>query len=665
MARARNGRQTVTVAIAGFALLLVTGHAVARLLRLRLWRDPISSAAIKLGLGLSVWPLLFLWTSTAGLRLGVASTRVIFILLSAAICADALVRKRRSTGSPARGRWTAAWLFVVIAVAAAWIRVLQIRDLVLPAWVDSIHHMMIVRLIVDHGTLPSSYEPYIPASEFYYHWGYHAILSAVIWLTGRTDPFEIARAMLDFGQLLNALTVFPMYAAGRALFRSRRAGLWAAALATLVSYFPAYYVSWGRYTHLCGTLILPLIPLAAARMRNHDPGSIVSAAILAAGLALVHIRLALFAATALAVVAAYRLLRHKRFRRLSAWGGFALLTLLLIAPWLVRLTTSQYAHRILSPPAAIASDWDTPTGVRSDLAWAPRNREFLILGTGGIAGLALWGQLNAGWRAVSIGLWLAAMALTEYAHRRRRSLRTLWRGIGALAAWGTVTAILLNLDVFGLPRLRIASNTSAVITLFIPLSLSLAGLISATTATLLVRSRRREQATSLAIVVTAVVAVLTFQNVVNPQTILAREADIDAMRWVKAHTPPESVFMVRTGRWLGRSRMGIDGGAWIQLLTDRRSILLPGLYPWLASSVTVEKTESVLGKFADAASMEDDALRELLVGAGVTHVYFGESGEGLNWTALSGRPYSKLVYKHGRVHIFELTGRGSGVPTPL
>jgi hypothetical protein len=216
------------------------------------------------------------------------------------------------------------------------------------------------------------------------------------------------------------------------------------------------------------------------------------------------------------------------------------------------------------------------------------------------------------------------------------------------------TAILLNLQVLGLPRLRIASNTSAVITLFIPICLSLAGFVASMTAALLVRPHRMEVATNLGIVTIAVIGGLTFRDVVNPQTILAREPDIRAMRWMKAHTPPESVFMVRTRQWLRRSRMGIDGGAWIQLLTDRRSILPPGLYPWVASPGAVEKTESLLSSFEKAASMDDESLVELLVGAGVTHVYFGDSDEGVGPEVLAGRPYTRLVYRDGRVHIFEL-----------
>ncbi len=46
-----------------------------------------------------------------------------------------------------------------------------------------------------------------------------------------------------------------LYAAGRTLFNSRRAGFLAAALGMFVSWLPAYYTAWGRYTHLAGLLL--------------------------------------------------------------------------------------------------------------------------------------------------------------------------------------------------------------------------------------------------------------------------------------------------------------------------------------------------------------------------------------------------------------------------
>ena len=122
----------------------------------------------------------------------------------------------------------------------------------------------------------------------------------------------VADLLLQYGQLLNAMTVVMVYAAGRTLFASRRAGLWAAVLAGTVSWFPAYYVTWGRYTQLAGMLLLcglfALLVRVQARSRWGDWAATV---VLASGLALVHVRIAFFALVWIGIVAAFFCLRRR------------------------------------------------------------------------------------------------------------------------------------------------------------------------------------------------------------------------------------------------------------------------------------------------------------------------------------------------------------------
>ena len=76
-----------------------------------------------------------------------------------------------------------------------------------PAWVDSIHHGLITRLILEQGGLPESFSPFIPSGAESYHSGFHSNLATYIWLT----DLEIHTAMQFFGQVLNALMGFPIY----------------------------------------------------------------------------------------------------------------------------------------------------------------------------------------------------------------------------------------------------------------------------------------------------------------------------------------------------------------------------------------------------------------------------------------------------------------------
>ena len=49
--------------------------------------------------------------------------------------------------------WPALLLALLLAALVAW-RLYQARSLALPAWVDSVHHALIVRKIMENGGIP-------------------------------------------------------------------------------------------------------------------------------------------------------------------------------------------------------------------------------------------------------------------------------------------------------------------------------------------------------------------------------------------------------------------------------------------------------------------------------------------------------------------------------
>jgi len=52
------------------------------------------------------------------------------------------------------------WLILIFFIYLDY-SLIMVRDLAAPAWVDSVHHAVITRLIVEKGGLPFSYSPYI------------------------------------------------------------------------------------------------------------------------------------------------------------------------------------------------------------------------------------------------------------------------------------------------------------------------------------------------------------------------------------------------------------------------------------------------------------------------------------------------------------------------
>src|SRR5205085_8717918 len=139
-----------------------------------------------------------------------------------------------------------------IFLASLGVHFLATRDLVLPQWVDGSHHYTIARLLSETGQVPPGYWPVLPIDNFRYHFGFHALAASLQWLGGQT----LADTFLWLGQLLQGLAPLGVYALAAVVTGRPRAGLLASFLTGVVSFFPGYYLTWGRYTQLTGLLIL-------------------------------------------------------------------------------------------------------------------------------------------------------------------------------------------------------------------------------------------------------------------------------------------------------------------------------------------------------------------------------------------------------------------------
>ncbi|MFN2280805.1 MAG: hypothetical protein ACK2TZ_03005, partial [Anaerolineales bacterium] len=82
-----------------------------------------------------------------------------------------------------RGKWLSwprlALLFTIALIIA--VRFWVIRSLDAPMWGDSYQHTMIAQLIVDHGGLFDSWQPYAEMTTFTYHFGFHSLVAVFHW----------------------------------------------------------------------------------------------------------------------------------------------------------------------------------------------------------------------------------------------------------------------------------------------------------------------------------------------------------------------------------------------------------------------------------------------------------------------------------------------------
>lgn len=644
------------VALVTFLFLWTSGHIAGAAFRLRL-SDRLVRLAFETALGLSIWPILFLATTKLGIawsagamRAGVYATIVAGLGLVGGRALGAGRRAQESAAPHRRSRrhFLAARLrpampllltFALLTVLAIAVRAGHIRGLAFPPWVDGVHHGMIVRLILEQGVVPAMADPYIPGAGFFYHWGFHVPAAFIAAATGHVRPSDIPTFLLHHGQMLNVLTLLMVYAAGRVLLRSREGGLFAATLATFVSYFPAFYLSWGRYTHLSGTLVLPPLLIALWKLsRTTRPvrWTIVTA-ILATGLLLIHVRIALFALTFAAVL----LVATRPFvvRTLLRWGAAAILAGVLASPWLITLARNPHVGDVVTPSVS--------EGLPMHLVGSLHNRELLAIATAGVSGMAGWLNMPSGGRVLSGLWWLAIVLVSRYETKSPRARRRLpWPALALLGGWVLILAITLYWRPIGIDLTGLASLDSAIITMFLPLSLAGAALITWT----LTRIAPRLRASS-AFAIAALLAIggaLTVTDVVNPQTVFTEAEDLRALRWIETNAPADAVFAVDARRWMAPAWVGVDGGYWLGVATGRRTILPPLLYGWSLSRAEVERINGLL----TAWSIENDfdALRK----AGVTHIYIGARAKEEKRQLLLTSDRVQVLHRDGGAAVFVL-----------
>jgi hypothetical protein len=599
------------------------------------WPSAWARWGAALGLSLSLLPLMWLWVTLIGLRWSAMAWWIVYALAGLAVVWRALDRLRRRMAEgrkPASAGWPftkvirpsahdAAMAIVLLLGLAA--RLLAARDLAFPQWVDSPHHFAIARLMAETGRVPPGYLPLLPIEQFTYHFGFHAFAVTAHWLTASA----LVEIFILAGQLLNALAPLAAYTFAAGLTHRPRAGLAAAFFVGLVSLFPGYYISWGRYTQLTGVLILA--PALVAVWRAVQPrengwaaprfGDVIAVGVLAAGLLLTHYRvLAFFAVFALTALAG---------GGRSGWKGMSVATVLAglcTAPWLARLGTQAVAPA-LAAPGGLAS----PAGYNAfPVEYFQRELE---------RGWIVFALLAAGWGLLRRG-------------------RAVWVAVG----WSAATFALLNIG----PGTWVVNNNAWAITLFLPGALALGwgadrwwslahSLAQAGT------HRVRRAAGVVMMMMAAGLAgyaglrgLVAQVSISNPATILATADDRLALGWVEENTPAEAVFLVNGWLWQFDTWASPDGGAWVWPLTGRRTTLPPLDYTFQNDLwVEVNALNERLAQIQDAGAPEALAL---LREAGVTHIFIGAKGGTLKPEMFADGPNYRLLYTNGAAWVFEV-----------
>ena len=579
-------------------------------------QDPIISLAQILGISLAVITVL---AEVVFLFNGRFTSPSIGMLLSALLVISSLGLMKKGLRFPNKNHLLTSIGLALFSGVIAW-RLFQARDLLLPSWVDSQHHYLIIKVILENGGLPADLSPYLPV-PFFYHYGFHAVTAFFTGLSG----LPIGGSMLLLGQVLNAAIGLSIYALGRALWRDWRPAALAALLASFATRMPAYYLSWGRYTLIIGLILLPLAMAKALELLRESPpkSGVFTLGLLTAGVLLSHYFAALLLAIFLVVLALVYLIRRWNVP-LSAILVFyrvplgALLGLLLAGPWLLRLAAYSKASRGIEMviPQAFEAIFEISR-------W-----EYLGSLVGPASNIAL--------------LTLAGVGLL-WAIIRQTTL--------TFSAWS------LLLGVLSLPiglTLRPFRPDHFAIVLFLPIVLWV-GWLSWQVGNLLKMMFNKPWLAEL-LLLTVLLAFTAWSfplslNIVNPVTTLVSEDDLEALNWINENTPEDARFFINTTYWLNNVYRGVDGGGWLLPYTGRWA-LVPTVFYGFSPDQAYRQQLQDWGERASQITTCSEDFWTLIEEAELDWVYLREGSGSLQPIALEDYAGITSVYTNDTVWIF-------------
>jgi len=596
--------------------------------------------ALSIGISLGLIPVMMLWTTKlnikwtgnsvlyiAGFLIALLFVRLIYTFIT---IRKATVKEnndsKKEQPPPQNGskhRLAIPLTISLIFLGTLSVRMIMVRDLATPAWVDSVHHALITRMILSLGSYPTSYLPYMDINPTAYHPGFHSIVAVFTWLTN----FSIDKSLLILGQVLNALAIFSVYLFTKTLTQSSVAGLFAAIITGFLTPMPSYYTSWGRYTELTGLLILPaafaiIKLLMDGKTRKQIYWISFLSAITSAGLFLVHYRVIGFLGC---LILSYYIIfvLIKKGQPGSSKKKVLLLTLfmifiaiLLVLPWFTQTIKSTILP-------LIRINGTSSVRFFHDFSWsyvtAALGKYTLVF-----AGLGLiWGMIE---------------------QKRFTYL---------LMVWIVLLFLIANFDALRIPGGGLINNTSVEIMLFIPISVLGGYFIDQ----LLIQWKYYIPIKLMAPFMVAIIIItilLAYSGskqlitIINPITILSRNSDLPAIDWISENIPENETIVINPFVWGYGLHAGSDGGYWISPLSGRSTLPPPVLYGLGSGSKMIKEQSQKVINF----SYNPSALWEFLTTDQLHYVYIGSRGGVLSPEQLSKSELFTIIYRRDGVWIF-------------
>jgi hypothetical protein len=218
--------------------------------------------------------------------------------------------------------------------------------------------------------------------------------------------------------------------------------------------------------------------------------------------------------------------------------------------------------------------------------------------------------------------------------------------------------LLANLGVLGLPFSSFVNHISVEIALFLPTS-AFSGYALTEGYRLVNRfipNAYRRWLPALAWLVAIPLCLLGAQKlmpIINPVTLLARQADLPAIQWIETNLPVDATILINPFSWGYGIYAGNDGGFWITPLAGRKTIPPPILYG-LGESQQVVTMVSELTRQAIELSKDPPALHALMQANQIEYLYCGVRGGVFDPALFKASPLFELVFEQDGAWVFRL-----------
>lgn len=581
-----------------FCLLLLPGWAF--LAASGLWRRfaPLVRWIVAISLSTAFFPVLYYLARALlpGLQIG-PNKLIVLLVLCAGLIVFCLRRDWKAQFAFDRWEVAAIAIFGMTLFTRLWVAHLNPY----PAWSDSLHHTYLTLLTATNGQLPFTLEPYEPTPLNMYHLGLYALTGPTM-LLANTPAHS---ALLWMAQVLNGLCGLGIYwAVDR--FAERRGAVLAAAVIGLLSFQPAWFVNWGRFTQVASQMILlPALLLSWQALRawwEEWPNKrlevillSLAGGLLSAGVFLLHFRLAALFLPLLILAALWELWRGVRTRRLGITLGGALAlagtALLLVLPALIP-ALQRYID--VKTSANVVAAESTGDGLYYFWDW----KTFTLIGA------QLWIYIGGG-----VGLLLGA-----WRSRRLVILTTLWLGVFTFFAYA---------HQLGIPLLNVTNFTGFLISISLPMAMLWGAGLEGIWSLLPGGWQTRLQLPLIGLILAAGYWGGHYRETgLEEYRFFVTQADVVAMDWINQNLPQDAAFVVNTYNWLGTPH-GTDAGYWIPYFTGRKTTTESMLFSLGSAERSLHNQK--LGDLVNQLETDPQAAATLCA-EGFRYVYLGARG---------------------------------------